>query len=257
MADWDPQLYLKFEKERTQPVIDLLSRLRAEAPERIIDIGCGPGNSTLEILRKYPAAGIVGLDSSPAMLEKARSASNEIRWVLRSATEDLSQLGLFDVVFSNAAFQWIPDHKALLNNLFRIVKPGGVLAVQIPRFEEMKVRSVIKTVSYASKWKEYFQNFDDGLFYYKTEFYYDVLSALSHDVSLWVTEYFHVMPDHGGIIDWIKSTSLRPFLNHLPEDRHEAYLADLLSLLRETYELRPDGRVLFPFRRLFFVASRG
>jgi trans-aconitate 2-methyltransferase len=256
LSDWNPKLYLKFEKERTQPVKDLLARIDKANPARIIDIGCGPGNSTLEIKKRFPEAEIEGLDNSPAMIEKARVLSNEIKWVLGDALGDLSELGRFDIVFSNAAIQWMPDHQNLLRNLFGLLDDGGVLAVQAPQFEDMPVSGVIKEVSSLNKWKEYFSGFHDGMYYFNDHFYYDTLCGLSHEISLWVTKYYHVMQDHAAIIDWINSTALRPYIDRLPLDVRGEFTEDILIGLKGCYQTQTDGSVLFPFKRLFFIVGK-
>ena len=256
MSDWDPELYLQFEKERTQPAKDLLARLEKECPARVIDIGCGPGNSTLELQKRFPRAEITGLDSSPAMIEKAKGVSSAIHWVLGDASGDLSQLGRFDVVFSNAALQWMPDHGRLLPRLFSLLEDGGVLAVQVPLFDEMPASGVIKEVSSAEKWENYFSRFQSGMHRFSRSFYYDTLSGLSQVIRMWVTEYCHIMQGHAAIVSWLSSTVLRPCLDRLPESAHEMFLRDISGGLAQAYPAQADGRVIFPFRRLFFTAEK-
>jgi len=122
MAAWDPNLYLRFEKERTQPAKDLISRIELENPERIIDIGCGPGNSTAQLFARWPHAGILGIDSSEEMIQKAGVTYPDMKWAVHDITEDLSGFGVFDLVFSNAVIQWVSDQHLLLTRLFAILK---------------------------------------------------------------------------------------------------------------------------------------
>ncbi len=131
---WDPGQYLKFKDERTRPSIDLAARLDLASPASILDVGCGPGNST-EVLRdRWPAARITGLDSSTDMIERARAAHDWGDWVCADAAR-LGESGdrrTWDIVFSNATLQWIPDHERLIPRLFGLVNRGGALAVQVP-----------------------------------------------------------------------------------------------------------------------------
>ncbi|MFA6697585.1 MAG: methyltransferase domain-containing protein, partial [Eubacteriales bacterium] len=138
---WKPNLYLSFERERTQPSIDLMTRINLDKPYRIIDIGCGPGNSTNILKLRWPEAELIGLDDSEAMIQQAKEKYKDIKWVLADATGDLSSLGTFDIVFSNAAIQWMPNHPALIKNMFKLLNKGGVLAVQVPYTEEMPIHT--------------------------------------------------------------------------------------------------------------------
>jgi len=132
MSGWNPGQYLQFENERNKPILDLLGRVGLPCPARVIDIGCGPGNSTQFLAKRWPEAEIVGLDSSGAMLEAARKRLPALHWIECDASQDLSHLGRFDLVFSNAALQWMPDHERLIPGLFALLNPGGVLAAQMP-----------------------------------------------------------------------------------------------------------------------------
>lgn len=152
MHEWNPDLYLKFEKERTQPVKDLISRIEKDNPERIIDIGCGPGNSTMELKKRWPGAFIVGIDSSENMIKKAKLDYPQLEWIVFDANEDLSPLGKFDIVFSNAAIQWMPGHKELVRKFFGMLNDDGVLAVQVPNTEYMPIRAAIRETADEDVW---------------------------------------------------------------------------------------------------------
>jgi trans-aconitate 2-methyltransferase len=256
MADWNPGLYLRFERERTQPVRDLVARLEVRQPSRVLDIGCGPGNSTAVLKDRWPEAAVTGLDNSRAMIEKARRSRADIEWLEADAASDLSHLGFFDVVLANASLQWLPDHQALLPRLFRSIVPGGALAVQIPQFDRMPSAQAIRETTRQAGFASFFTDFDDALHRLQDAAYYDVLSELSRAVDLWVTHYHHVMEDHAAIIEWMKSTALRPYLDQLPSIHQETFLAAVLSRLKDVYPTQRDGRVLFVFKRLFFIAYR-
>ena len=256
MSDWKPELYLKFEKQRTQPAIDLVSRIDMPAPKRIIDIGCGPGNSTLALKHRWPNADITGLDSSPAMIAQASKEVSGVNWVCADASSELSDLGRFDLVFSNAAIQWIPYHETLLPNLFSLLNSQGILAVQVPNTEKMPVHIALQSLIQSGRWQAKLQGIDTHSMFSAT-YYYDILSKLSDDVDLWETDYYHVMENHRSIVQWYSSTGLRPYLNRLESIGDQTdFLDDFEKALQEAYPIQDDGSVLFPFTRIFFLAKK-
>jgi len=257
MGDWKPELYLKFEKQRTQPAIDLVSHIDLSAPKRIIDIGCGPGNSTLALKNRWPNAEITGLDSSPAMIAQASKTDRDIQWVCADASSDLSGLGKFDIVFSNAAIQWMPQHEKLLPDLFSMLEDGGVLAVQVPNTTNMPVQTALNSLVHSERWRARLSGENSHSAFF-APFYYDVLSALSSDIDLWETHYYHVMENHHSIVQWYSSTGLRPYLNRLDSvSDQEEFLAEFENALNVAYPIQNDGSVLFPFTRIFFLARKG
>jgi len=229
MSGWVPGQYLKFEAERGRPVTDLLGRVGLPCPARVIDIGCGPGNSTQFLAKRWPEAEIVGLDSDGAMLEAARKRLPALRWIECDATGDLSHLGKFDLVFSNAALQWMPDHERLIPGLFALLNPGGVLAVQVPHTNASPLHRFLE---------QPMQRIEPGR-------YYDILSGLTDSFDLWATTYFHVMDSHGDIIEWYRG---KPNFTEFPND--------ILARVRELYPPQADGKILFEFKRLFFTAIK-
>jgi trans-aconitate 2-methyltransferase len=256
MSDWNPELYLNFERERTQPVRDLAVRIEIAEPKRILDIGCGPGNSTAVLKNRWPKARVIGLDNSPAMIEKARKTRSDIEWIQGDAGGDLSPLGLFDIVFANASLQWLPSHSELLPRLLSRLNDGGVLAVQIPKFPDMPIAKAIKKVSKFPAYFPFFSGFKSGMHYFGEPTYYDVLCGLSRTLDMWVTSYYHLLENHSAVIDWVQSTRMRPYLDRLPEERRAGFIAEVLALAKQNYPVRPDGKVLFIFKRFFFVASK-
>jgi len=253
---WDPDLYLRFERERTLPCRDLIARILARSPRRIIDLGSGTGSSTTLLRERWPSAQIYGLDSSPEMLAAARRTDPTVEWVagdLRSWTA----VAPFDLVFSNAALQWVPNHEELFPRLLRQVAPRGTLAVQIPtNFDSAahrRIREVAESPRWESKWGPGFFVPHAG----PPGWYYDLLAPLSAVVEVWQTEYFHVLPDATAIVEWVKGTTLRPYLDALvsASDR-EGFVEEIAEGVRRAYRPQPDGRVLFPFRRLFLIVRR-
>lgn len=256
MSDWKPNLYLAYEKERTQPSIDLVTRIDIENPKRIIDIGCGPGNSTNVLKSRWPQAEIIGLDSSKAMLDKAKSKYNGIDWVCTDATDDLTELGKFDIVFSNAAIQWIPNQDLLLKKLFGMLSDNGVLAIQVPCTKYMPLYTELKILISSEKWEHEFSGFADNCIKNTADFYYNNLCNLTNEIDLWETNYFHVMNTHSDIVKWYTGSSLRLYLDYLKDERQILdFTSDYETALKEAYPTQNNGKVLFPFTRIFFIAK--
>jgi len=255
MPDWNPAQYLKFEADRNKPIADLLSHVNLANPARIIDIGCGPGNSTGFLARRWPGAELIGLDSSRAMLEQARATLPDVQWIEQDAAQDLSALGKFDLVFSNAVLQWLPEHERVILAWFALLKPGGVLALQRPHnFDSPLHRTLLElagSVSWRAKLSE-----SRPQHYHPSAFYYDILSGMDCAFELWTTKYYHVLGSHEDIIEWYKGTGFRPYLGQLSGRDQAAFLADMLSQIRQLYPPQADGKILFEFERLFFTAIK-
>ena len=256
MSDWNPELYLKFERERTQPVKDLVARIELPDPARIIDLGSGPGNSTSVLRTRWPKASIMGLDRSPAMIAEARRTCPDLEWIQGDIGADLSHLGSFDLVFANASLQWLPDHRQLLPRLFGLVRRGGALAAQIPKFADMPVARVLQEVTQLPEYGARFTGFDAGWVASEASQYYDVLCGASRAIDLWLTHYHHVLDNHPAVIEFLKPAALRPYLDRLPEDHRAGFTAQVLARIQKQYPAQCDGRVLFIFKRLFLIAYK-
>ena len=256
MTDWDSSEYLKFADERTQPAIDLVNRIDYEKPKKILDIGCGPGNSSGVLAQRYPDADVLGIDSSPAMIEAARVQHPNIRFMLCDANRDLRILDKnFDIVFSNACIQWIPDHNALLKNMMCLLKPGGVIAIQTPMNDQEPIHQIIKQISTSQKWSSKFKN--PRIFYNLTQSeYYDLLSDIASDFCIWQTTYFHRMKSHSDIMEWYRATGLRPYLNVLSEEDKLGFEKDIYDELIIAYPKQRNGEIIFRFPRFFFTATK-
>ncbi len=259
MIDWNPDLYLKFGKERTLPSKDLVSRIGINNPARILDIGCGSGNSTNELKKRWPDAEIIGIDNSPTMIEKAKALYTDIDFRLMDATEDLSNLGTFDIVFSNAAIQRMTGHEELIKKWYALLNTGGTIAIQLPLVDSIKGQQALYELEYVKKYKPYFEGKKLRFNHHQPDFYYDVLSRLSSakDIQIWTTTYMHVMQGLEGILQWYESTSMKDYLDALPNDEYrENFKNNYLIKLKNVYSLRADGTVLFNYKRLFVVASK-
>ncbi|MDE7278720.1 MAG: methyltransferase domain-containing protein [Oscillospiraceae bacterium] len=253
---WNSEQYLKFKTERTQPAIDLANRITAQSARDIIDIGCGPGNSTEILKKRYHNATVVGADNSENMLETARKNHADIEFILCDASRDLCRLGRkFDVVFSNACIQWVPDHPKLLREMLSLLKDGGILAVQIPMNYDEPIHKIIDEVTSSEKWRDKFN--DPRHFYTLTpEKYYDILSEISSDFSMWQTTYFHRMKSHSDIMEWYKSTGLRPYLEALSSADKAEFEKDIFTEVENAYPKQTNGEIIFRFPRLFFTANK-
>ena len=254
MNDWNPQSYLKFSDERTLPSADLAARIKIDRPAGIIDIGCGPGNSTRILKERWPGASITGLDNSPSMIERAKKEYPVMKWVLADAARIRPDVK-YDIVFSNAAIQWIPDHERLIPVFFEMVKKGGALAVQTPMFKDMPLNRAIVRTAASKKWAGYTHSCGGLFTYHDAGFYYGILAGRAAGIEMWETSYIHVFGSCADLIEWSRSTAMMPYLNALPSDGlKKEFEAELLEECRREYPPQPDGNVLFPVRRLFFIA---
>lgn len=257
MSPWNPNQYLRFADERTQPCRDLVARIPLPEVKNIIDLGCGPGNSTQVLRQRWPEAAFTGLDSSTEMIERASREHPEVRWIIGDiARWAAADGGAFGLVFSNAALQWVEDHKTLYPRLLRRVAPGGALAVQIPGNIDALPHRLMRDVAASPAWARYFPpGTPREWHHHEAEFYYDVLAPHSARLDLWTTEYIHILPDAQAIVEWYRGTGLRPFLERLEtEAERERFAADYLAALSPHFQPRAGGGVLFPFRRIFLVA---
>lgn len=255
MTAWNPTLYLQFGDERTRPAEDLLARVALEQPQRIVDLGCGPGNSTALLRRRWPTAYVVGLDNSQQMIDRARQDAPDGTWLLADVHTWAADEP-FDLVYSNATLHWLPDHAALFPRLFGQVAPGGALAVQMPANGESPAYRLIRALADDPVWSDRMAAARSAARIETPSLYYDVLCPLASRIDLWETTYYHVLGGPPAIIDWVRGTGLRPYLNALDADEQQEFLARLLDGLISAYPRQVDGNVLFAFKRLFLVAYR-
>jgi trans-aconitate 2-methyltransferase len=253
--EWDAGHYLRFANARTLPAVDLLSRIELQAPNSIVDLGCGPGNSTAPLKRRWPAAAVTGIDSSAELLAAARRNHPRIDFVpadIASWSADAP----CDVVFANASLQWVGGHDRLMWRLFGQVAPGGVLAVQMPRNHDFATHALMRQVTAEGQWRDRLAGAREPSPVKPPEFYYDLLAPGSAQFTIWETNYIQVMDGVAAIVAWLHGTGLRPFLARLAEAERPVFLERYAALLKDAYPAQADGKILLPYPRLFFIATK-
>jgi trans-aconitate 2-methyltransferase len=254
--DWSARQYLKFEDERTRPPRDLLAQVPLQSPWRVIDLGCGPGNSTELLIARYPQAEVIGLDSSPDMLRQARERLANCAFV-QGDIASWSPPERTDLLFANAVFQWVPDHPAVLRRLLVALPKGGVLAVQMPDNTDEPALALMREVAAKGPWAgdlALAAAARDDL--PRPGDYYDLLRPLASHLDIWHTVYNHVMAGPQAIVEWFRGSALRPFLSALADDQRPDFVADYTARIAQAYPARFDGKALLRFPRLFIVAVR-
>jgi trans-aconitate 2-methyltransferase len=253
---WSSAQYLKFEDERTRPARDLLAQVPLESAARAYDLGCGPANSTELIVARFGADNVTGLDSDPNMLAAARSRLKGTRFIEADlATWQPPEPA--DLLYANAVFQWVPDHLSALARLMDGLKPGGVLAVQMPDNLQEPSHVAMEEAAQDGPWREKFKTRNpkrDPL--PAPRAYYDRLAPKASRVDVWHTIYNHPMANPDAVVEWMKGTGLRPYLDTAGPDRAAAFTEAYRARLAKLYTPMADGRVLFRFPRLFVVAVR-
>jgi trans-aconitate 2-methyltransferase len=251
---WDPDRYLTYVDERGRPFLELVGRVGATAPAEVVDLGCGPGNLTGLLTERWPDAHVVGLDSSPEMIEKARALGQSVEYAVGDLREWRPERPV-DVLVSNATLQWVPGHLELLPALVETVSPGGWFAFQVPgNFDEPS-----HTLRAELAAEPDYAPHTDGVAVpssHDPAVYYDILAAAGCAVDVWETTYTHVLRGPDPVFTWVSGTGARPTLQALPDDLRSRFEAEFKARLAATYPVRTDGTVLLPFRRVFAVAQR-
>jgi trans-aconitate 2-methyltransferase len=251
---WNPATYLAFGGQRTRPAADLLGRVPLESPGRVIDLGCGPGNSTGLLAARWPAARLEGLDSSPAMLDEARASGVPAGWVLGDIAAWKPDAA-YDLIFSNATFQWLADQAVLLPRLLSFVRPGGVFAFQVPVNFDAPSHLLMRETAADPRWRAKLSQARETERGHGAA-YYDWLKPQASALDIWETEYLQVLEGEDAVYRWVSGTGLRPFVQALEGQDREAFIAAYKAKLNAAYPRRADGTTLFPFRRLFVVAAK-
>ncbi|MEU7982530.1 trans-aconitate 2-methyltransferase [Micromonospora sp. NPDC049081] len=256
---WDPTSYLRYGDERSRPFHDLLARVGAEHPRAVVDLGCGPGTLTATLAHRWPAARIAGLDSSPEMIDRARTLDTTVDFTVGDVA-DWRPAPDVDVLVANAVLQWVPDHPALLRRWAGALPPGGWLAFQVPGNFAGPAHRALREVAEDPRWAATVRPMlredpvDDPIGYA------DALTAAGCAVDAWETTYLHLLPagadaEHP-VLSWLDGTALRPVRAVLDDTALADFRATLAARLAHAYPVR-QGQVYFPFRRIFVVARTG
>lgn len=255
MAVWDPTTYLQFSDQRARPFVDLLARVAAEGPRRVVDLGCGPGQLTASLAQRWPGASIEGIDSSAEMIERANDHANaRVSFRIADLTRWRPETPV-DVLVSNATLQWVPGHRDLLPTLVSAVRSGGWFAFQVPgNFAEPSHR-LLGELAADDRFARYTDNIEVPAAFDAATYLSDLV-ALGCQVDAWESTYLHVLTGPDPVYRWISGTGARPVLQALPDDLRPEFEADYKAALAEAYPAQPFGTVL-PFRRVFVVAQVG
>ncbi|HEV8336606.1 MAG TPA: methyltransferase domain-containing protein [Candidatus Polarisedimenticolia bacterium] len=253
---WDAAQYERFARERSRPFLDLLARVGEIEPRRIADLGCGTGELTRLLLRRWPRATVWGVDSSLEMLERARRspASPNLRFVRRDLRRWRPTRPL-DLIVSNAVLQWLPSHGRVLESLAELLGAKGTMAVQIPNNRRAPASRAVEDLLAEPRWRTSLARAAALPAVEAPRFYAERLGALGFQVDLWETTYHHRLAAAAEIVEWLRGTTLRPILTAFPAAQAAAFLAALKRRLRTAYPADARG-VVFPFQRIFFVATR-
>jgi trans-aconitate 2-methyltransferase len=252
---WDPKIYLTFGGERTRAGADLLARVAVESPGHVADLGCGPGNSTALLAARWPQAQIDGIDNSSSMLAEARATPIPARWV-EADVANWSPDTAYDVIYANATLQWVGGHERLLVRLVSHLAPGGVLAFQVPRNFHEPSHAIAQELAREPRWADRLVHARDWWNVLEPEAYYGLLEPLAQRIDIWETRYVQTLEGADAVYRWVQATGLRPYAEALDGEDREAFLAEYRARVARAYPRRASGVTLFPFQRLFCVATR-
>ena len=253
---WSPAQYTKFEDERTRPVRDLVAQIPLREARFGVDLGCGPGNSTQVLRDRFPQAYVTGMDSSPQMIEAARKRLPEVPFEVADIAKWQPPQPQ-DVILSNATLQWLPDHAALMPRLMHKLERGGCLAVQMPDNLDEPSHRAMREVAANGPWAEKLKTAANARAQRQSaDWYYRVLKPHAARVDVWITTYHHPLAGAGAIVEWFKSTGLRPYIDPLDAGEQAVFLARYQTEIAKAYPAQSDGTVLLSFPRLFFVAVK-
>jgi len=251
---WDAKQYMHFGNERLRPALDLLAYVPEQEPQRVVDLGCGTGNVSALLKARWPAADVLGVDSSENMLAAAAAAVPECRF----EHADLAHWqpdGLLDVIYSNATLQWLPDHPTLFPRLLSFLRRGAWLAVQMPAMHDAPLRQMQAELAKSPAFAPHLQKVPQHPSILTAENYYDLLRSHCTKLDIWETTYLHTLRGADAVAEWAAGTSLRPYLDALPEDQRPTFRAAYAAAMRTAYPQRENGVTLLPFKRLFIVAN--
>ena len=256
MTTWDPKQYERFKVYRDRPALDLMVQIPSDLePKEIWDLGCGTGEHAALLALRHPSARVHGLDSSAEMLAIARERSGSVEWT-QGSIDGFAPDVPPDLIFTNAALQWLPHHSVLFPHLVSTLAKGGVFACQVPISFGESWYAALREIAAEGPWAERMRSVRSVQPVSAPSDYYDWLSPLA-DVDIWSTVYLHILDGERPVVEWMKGTGLRPYLQVLQDPREQADFLDLYQAkVERDLPKRADGKTLFPFPRLFIIARR-
>jgi trans-aconitate 2-methyltransferase len=252
---WSARQYSLFEQQRTRPVRDLVAAIPRVSAQTVVDLGCGPGNSTEVLAGRFPQATVTGLDSSTDMLGEARQRLGVVEFI-QADIGDWKPAQTYDVILANASLQWVPDHAQLYPRLVSLLNPAGVLAVQTPDNLDEPAHRLAREIAASPQWVDRIGDVrhPDR---HPAPYYFELLRPHCAEVDVWRTTYHHPLAGgHAAVVEWFKGSALRPYLQKLDQAAQQAFLDTYLHAISKAYPLLADGTVVLPFPRLFIVATR-
>ena len=250
---WDPKQYHRFGDLRLRPALDLLAMVSLDNPQTVVDMGCGVGDITGYLRERWPQAEIMGVDNSKEMLERAKALSLDVEWNEQDVVDWKPDVPV-DLIYSNAALHWLGDHATLFPRLIKCIKPGGVLAVQMPRNFSAPSHQLMYKVSAEGPWAGRLENLHSQSPVETPAFYHQLLSDKVARLDIWETEYLQILEGENPVAEFTKGSWLKPMLDALEEPEKSEFERAYRKKILEAYPPQPDGRTLFPFRRLFLIA---
>ncbi len=250
-TSWNPQQYERFAAPRLRPAIDLLARIPPGPRTNIVDLGCGGGQVTRLLRERFPEARITGIDSSAAMLERARGEI-DAEFVQADLNVWTPPPGV-DLIVSNAALHWLDDHRSLVARWLEHLEPGCAVAVQMPRNRD--ARSHLAMAEAAEPFAAKLAGVRTIRPVGTPSDYARLLAPHMAHVDVWETTYIHVLAGQDPVVEWTKGSGLRPYLDALGEDA-EGFVEAYRRLLREAYPPEQDGTTFYPFKRVFVVGQK-
>ena len=251
---WDPSQYLRYDNERSQPTRDLIAAIGDLNPTEIVDLGCGTGNSTALLAHRWPKASLIGVDGSTEMLDQADQSGLHAVWQ-EADIASWQPSRPADLIFSNAALHWLDDHDVLFPQLVAGLRPGGMLAVQMPYNFSQPSHTLISEIAREPRWVERLSNVIRPSPVSTPETYLQMLEPLISAVRVWTTTYLHVLHGEHPVARWTGGATLRPVIAALEDDADE-FIADYQTRLERAYPRRADGSTVLPFTRMFILAIR-
>lgn len=251
---WDASQYLRFGDERLRPAIDLLTHIPTPAPASVLDLGCGAGNLSAILKRRWPDAEVLGVDGSASMLEAARVEAPDCRFE-QADLSNWEPQQQFDLIFTNSTLQWLSDHPALFPRLLKFLRPGACLAVQMPVMHDAPLRVAQTQLARAPAYVDALGQVSERRSVLTPQGYYDLLRPLTKTLDIWQTTYLHVLKGEDPVLQWASGSSLRPYLDKLQGAQREAFRAEYAQRMKQAYPPGVDGSTLLPFQRLFLVMT--